>query len=150
MADDIMIPMIIGFAVGIGFVALALTIASPSLASGSEESNHIELSVEGLQSTYKTGEQIILSVNARGISDNACNIHSPRVSLESGDGQIIHWPNAYALYTSAGCPGPQQVDKAWTYGNDVETEFALAEPGSYTLIASLDDVTIEKSFNVTS
>lgn len=144
------VPVITGLAVGIAFVVAFSILAGPSLTGVvTEDYNHINLAIGGLKSTYESGEPIIISVTAKGISDNACNISSPSVYMrdESNDGKIIYWPNPFALYTAIKCAGPEPIDKMWTDGDDAK-KIVLDKPGSYTLIASLEDVTIEKRFSV--
>lgn len=114
--------------------------------------NKIYLTIARFSDTYKQGEPIIFSVNAKGVSDNACNIGSPSVYMrdESNDGKIIYWPNPFGFNTAMGCNGPDPIDKTWTYGDDAKSEIVLEKPGSYTLVAALEDVVIEKKFIVTS
>ncbi len=142
--------VIAGLVVGIGFVAVfSIIFASPSSAMIKGD-NEINLSIEGMKSTYKSGEQIIFNVNAKGISDNACNIGSPSVYMrDNSNGKTIYWPNPFGFSTSMLCNGPEPVNKEWMFGDDAESEIVLEKPGSYTLVTSLEDITIEKKFVVT-
>ncbi|MEW6605699.1 MAG: hypothetical protein AB1351_13565, partial [Thermoproteota archaeon] len=111
----------------------------------------INLTIVGLQSTYKAGEHIIFTVSAKGVSDNACNINSPNVVMRDNDsGKTIYWPNPFALYYAMGCPGPEPIAMHWTFGDDAESEIILDKVGSYTVIASLEDITTEKQFDITN
>jgi hypothetical protein len=93
----------------------------------------------------------VVSVNAKGISDNACNINNPSVVIrDNGSGKTIYWPSPVALYTAVGCNGADPIDKTWTYGDDAKTETILEKPGSYTLVVALEDAVTEQQFTVTS
>lgn len=111
--------------------------------------NYIELTISGLKSSYKAGEHIVFSVSAKGASDNACNINSPSVVMrDNGSGKTIYWPNPFGLYYAMGCNGADLIDKTWTYGDDAESEIILDKAGSYTIVASLEEATVEKRFAV--
>ena len=147
----VMIPTIAGLAVGIALVAVFSVVFASSSSAIMKIDNEINLTIDGMKSTYKTGQQIIVSVSAKGISDNACNITSPSVVMRDNDnGKTIYWPNPFALYTAMGCNGSDPIDKTWTYGDNAESEIILEKAGSYTVIASLEDATVEKKFIVTS
>jgi hypothetical protein len=141
-------PVIAGLVVGVAFtIVFSIGFANLSPVNGDYK---INLTIEGIN-TYKSGEQIVFSVDAKGISDNACNIGSPSVYIrdESND-ETIYWPNPFGLSTAMLCARPEPVDKKWTFGDDDESETVLDRPGSYTLIASLESVTIEKQFVITN
>ena len=152
MDKGAMTPAIAGLAVGIALVVVfSIVFASPSsdIMKGDYE---INLAIGGMKSTYKSGEHIVVSISAKGISDNACNIGSPSVYMrdESNGGRIIYWPNPFGFSYALGCNGSDPIDKTWTYGDDAESEIVLDKAGSYTVIASLEDATIEKQFVVTN
>lgn len=117
---------------------------------GLGENDKIELTIDGLRNTYRTGEHIIFSVSAKGISDNACNIGSPSVDIrDDSDGKMLYWPHPFGLSYAMGCPKASQIDEVWTFGDNAEEEIVL-NSGSYTVLASVEGVTIEKQFAVTS
>lgn len=123
---------------------------SSPVVDDAEEGLYLNLTIEGLQDSYKTGEHIIFTVKAEGVSDNACNIDSPSVYIrdDSNGGKIIYWPNPFGVSYAMGCLGPGTVDKTWTYGDDAKSETVLGTPGSYAIVAALEDVKIEKKFLV--
>lgn len=150
MTETSVVPVIAGLIVGVTFVAVfSVLFVNPSIAMVKGD-NKINLTIDGMKDTYKSGEHIVFSVNAKGISDNTCNIGSPSVYMvdESGD-KIIYWPNPFGFSTALLCGTTEPVDKEWKFGDDVESETVLDKPGPYTLVASLEGVTIEKRFVVT-
>lgn len=114
-----------------------------------DDDEYIVLTIVGLKSTYQMGEHIVLSVNAKGVSDTiACDSRSPAVVIRNnGNGEAI---NLTPIIFSRGlqCIDAIPFDKEWTFGDDAGDEILPDTPGSYTVAASLEDVTVEKRFSV--
>lgn len=143
------VPVIAGLAVGTAFVvAFSLIAGSSSAGVVTDHYNRISLAIEGLKSTYESGEPIVLSVKAKGISDNACNYSSPSVVMrDDSNGKTIHWSHA-GISTTLKCAGPEPIDKEWKFGDDAREEIMLDKPCPYTVLASYEGVKIEKKFSV--
>jgi hypothetical protein len=110
----------------------------------------IDLTIIELKDAYRQGEKIIFSVSAKGVSDNACNIDSPSVSLrDDGNEKTINWPLSFGFNTALMCGGSEPLDKKWTFGDEPENEIVLDTPGLYIIVASIEDITTEKKFIVT-
>lgn len=115
-----------------------------------DNTNQIDLTIAGLKDAYRSGEQIVFGVSSKGISDNACNIRSPSVSIQNDDNQkTINWPISFGFSTELMCGGSEPLDKEWSFGDQPENEIVLDTPGSYTLVASIEGITTEKKFVVT-
>lgn len=147
MASSETLPIIAGLAVGVTLIALfSIMFSNPTIA-GINSNNHIALTLEGMKSNYASGERIIVSVHAKGNSDNFCNIGSPSVVIrDNSNGKITYWPNPFGFSTAMMCNKSSPVDITWTYGDEVEEEIILEKTGSYAVIASLEDVTIQQQF----
>jgi len=110
----------------------------------------IELTIDGLRNTYRTGEHIIFSVSAKGVSTIACNIVSPSVDIrDDSDGKMLYWPHPFGFSYAMGCP-KMQIDNVWTFGDNVDEEIVSENSGSYTVLASIEGATVEKQFTVTN
>jgi hypothetical protein len=138
-----------GLIIGGAFVVVFSIVFSASSFAPAQAHNEINLAIEGMKSTYKSGEQIVFSVSAKGISDNACNIAYPGVSIHGGGEEKINWPISFGFNTAMGCGGPESLDKEWMFGGEPKNEIVLDTPGSYILVVSVEDTTIEKQFVVT-
>ena len=149
MTSSESLPVIAGLAVGIALIAVfSIMFSSPSSAQ-INTNNHIELTLEGMKSNYSSGEQIILTVHAKGKSDNSCNIGSPSVFIrDNSNAKIIYWPNPFGFSSAIMCNKSSPFDIAWTYGDELGEEIILEKAGSYALVASLEGVTIEKPFDI--
>lgn len=149
--DKLAVPAIAGLAVGIAFVVAFSLFAGHSSASQRMMAieNKNVLFIEGLKGTYGAGEQIAFSVNAKGISDNlACNSLPPAVAIrDDGNGKEIKL-NPIRFSTALLCTEPRPFDKEWTFGDKPDEKIVLDKAGSYTVVASLEDVTVEKKFSV--
>lgn len=141
--------VIAGFAAGIAFVATFSFEFSGSTLALTKGHNEINLSIEGIRDTYRPGERIIFSVSANGISDNACNVGSPSVSVYGGSNESpVNWPLSFGFNTALMCGESETVDKKWTIGA-AENEIALDAAGTNTIVASIEGTTIEKKFVIT-
>lgn len=141
--------VIAGFAAGIAFVAAFSIEFSGSTLALTKDHNEINLTLEGIRDTYRPGERIIFSVSANGISDNACNVGSPNVSIHGGsNASTVNWPLSFGFSTALMCGESETLDKKWTFG-EAENEIALDAAGTYTIVASIEGTTIEKKFVVT-
>jgi hypothetical protein len=152
MDNTRLMPIIVAFGVGITFVIFSFALTSPSPKSDiAVEAEFIDLTIADLESTYKIGHPIMFSVKAEGVSDYiACNSLSPAVAIRDGsNGKEINL-NPIRFSTALLCVEPMPFDKEWTFGDDAEKEIKLDKAGSYEVVASLEDVTIEKQFIVTS
>jgi hypothetical protein len=140
--------VIAGFAAGIALVAAFSIEFSGSSLALAKGLNEINLTLDGMKETYKPGEQIIFSVSANGISDNACNVGSPSVTIYGGSKESrVNWPLSFGFNTALMCSESETLDRKWTFG-EAENEFALDVSGTYTIVASIEGVTIEKQFVV--
>jgi hypothetical protein len=143
------LPIIAGLAVGVALIGVFSIMFSSTSSAQINANNHIEVNIEGIKSNYTSGEKIILSVHAKGNSDNYCNIGSPSVYIrDNSDGKIIYWPNPFGFSTAMMCNTSSPVDMMWTYGDEVEQEIILEKAGSYAVVASLEGVTVEKQFAI--
>jgi hypothetical protein len=149
MDNNGIIPAITGIAVGIAFVVVFSILYASSSSAMPNDHNQINLTIEGMKSTYLSGEQIIFSVNAEGVSDNTCNIGSPSVLIrDENSGKVIYWPHPFGFNTAIKCANIEPINKEWVFGDDAESVIVLDKAGSYTVIASLEEVTIERHFAV--
>jgi hypothetical protein len=144
------VPVITGLAIGIAFVvAFSLSASSISTELVTEDYNRISLAISGLKSTYEPGEPIIITVTAKGISDNACNRPTPSVVMhDNSNGKTIYWPHPFGFSTAMKCTGPEPINEEWTYRDDVGEEIILDKPGPYTVFASYEGITTEKEFSI--
>ena len=143
-------PVIAGLAAGIAFVAVFSFVFSDSSLAVTKGNNEINLTIDGIRSSYRPGDQIVFGVSAKGLSDNACNIGSPGVSIHGGsDEEKINWPISFAFYTAMMCGGSEYLDKKWIFGDEPEDAIVLDTAGQYTLVVSIEDITAERKFVVT-
>src|SRR5215211_1472895 len=92
-------------------------------------------------------EQIIFSVEAKGISNNACNIGFPSVVIQDdGNGKMINWPHPIGFNYAMGCLKASSIDSVWTFGDKPGEEIILNKSGSYTVITSVrEDATAKRN-----
>lgn len=141
------VPVIAGLAAGVAFVVVFSMLAGPSPAAVLE-TKHIRLTIDDLQSTYKSGELIVFSVTAKGVLDNACNLGNPSVVMrDESSGKTIYWPHPFALSTALQCQ-TEEIDREWTFGDKADKEIILDKAGQYSVIASYGDARVEKKFSV--
>lgn len=148
-------PIMAAFGVGIAFVVLSIIFLSPSQpspGSATGKVEHIDMTIADLKSTYRPGEPIIFSVKAKGVSllDIACNGESPRVGIRDdgsgGEEKINLTPIIFK--TALQCIEPVTFDKEWTFGDEPGEEIALDKAGSYTVVASYEDILVEEKFAI--
>jgi hypothetical protein len=115
------------------------------------EAEYIDLTSADLESTYKIGDPIMFSVKAEGVSNYvACNSLSPAVAIhDDSNGKEINL-NPIRFSTALLCVEPMPFDKEWMFGDEGQKLIILDKAGSYEVVASLEDVTVEKQFIVTS
>lgn len=104
------------------------------------------MAIDDLQSTSKTGEPVVFRVRAKGVLDNACNYGGPSVVMrDESTEKIIYWPEPFVLITALKCRA-EEIDREWTFGEDLEKEIILDRSGPYSVIASYGDQRTEKKF----
>jgi hypothetical protein len=155
-------PALASLAIGVTFVMMLAIILdiSPIIPDGGELRHppsgtsstleRIDLTIGDMKSSYTVGEHIIVSVRANGTSDWACNIGSPTVVMrDNSDGRIILYPEPLFFSTALLCP-QSRIDKTWTYGEEPDELITFDKIGSYAIIASVRDVTVERQFAIVS
>jgi hypothetical protein len=140
-------PVVAGLAAAVAFVVAFSMLSGPSPANVLE-TRHIRLTIDDLQSTYKSDELIIFSVTAKGVLDNACNFGNPSVVMRGEScGKTIYWLQPFALSTAIQCP-TEEIDRERAFGDGAGKEIILDKAGKYSIIASYEDARIEKNFSV--
>lgn len=140
-------PVVVGLAVGVAFVITFSVLAGPTFPTDIE-TRHVILAIDDLKDTYKSGESIVFRVTAIGVLDNACNHSSPSVVMrDESNGKTMYWPEPFGFSTAIRCP-TEEIDREWTFGEDLKKEIVLDMPGHYSVIASYEGASMEKKFSV--
>ena len=142
MSDKIAIHVIVGLAVGIGFVILFAVIFVPTqtLTTGRD---HIDVTIEGLKNVYKVGEVIDPVIKLRGYG-NPC--FSPNLAVRDAKTLEVVWASRTALTT---CEIQTQEINIDFHPEDIgTTQIIINETGSYKMAVSAPGKTVMRTFDV--
>lgn len=138
---SIIIPLMVTIGIGVAVLVVLSSMPSdslkPKVATQEENVEHIDMTIEGLETIYVPGELIVFSVRMEGFSDSdiVCNRYPPKVVIRDGGGEETVL-NPFRLHGAVACTGPEEFDIVFTFGDD--EEIALDRPGTYAVVASYE------------
>lgn len=137
----IIVPVIAAIGIGVAILIVLSVMLSdsshPVVATEAQDTEHIDMTIEGLESIYVPGELINFSVRLEGFSDSdiVCNRYPPKVAIREAGGEETVL-NPVRVNRALACTESIEFDIAFTFGN--EEDVALDKTGTYAVVASYE------------
>jgi len=105
----------------------------------------VNLSFEGLQETYKIGEQIDFFVNVKGFGNN-CNYPTIIITEETNRSDAV-WTGGGPEFIGINCP-EHDINITFHAGSDPEKPIIIKKSGKYVVSLQFGNKSIEKEFSI--
>jgi hypothetical protein len=140
------VPVIVGLALGIGFIVIFAAVANASFVSSSPlhyigRYPHMTLTIEGIKETYSKGETIDFTLNVKGYGTNC--VETPNIRIRDSAGDVV-WIYETVNLMGGGdpdCNHPHEINDVWNSKERLSAlppeanihQPSISQAGKYTL-----------------